>query len=363
MGKVFVAPPSKALWAKSAGVDFGAVEGPMRRVAICCGAGLVLLGCWAGCALQLKLANASVQKPSNVALYFSVEDNNGGPIGGLAAESFKIYEDDQLISPFESKQTILNPEESVVHYTLLLLDLSGSITESGSLPALTAAAGAFAERVTKYHQVGVSGFDGSDKLIPLVPFTSSGGSVAGALGRLENRKSKDPSTNLNGAVVDALKVLQAQMDKSKQSLRFGTMVVFTDGTDRAHRVTSEAMREALDQAPDVSVFVIGLGAEISESHLARIGRSGYVKASDQAAVQNAFNEVATRIENAARKYYLLSYCSPSRAGKHRLKVEAHSQNQSGYLEHEFEADGFTPNCDPQKKPNFPVGKIITQPKR
>jgi len=335
----------------------------MRRVAICCGAVLALLGCWMGCALQLKLVNASVQKPSNVALYFSVEDNKGAPIGGLAAESFKIYEDDQLISPFESKQTILNPEESVVHYTLLLLDLSGSITESGSLPALTAAAGGFAERVTKFHQIGVQGFDGGDKLIPIAPFTSSGGSVSGSVGRLEGRKAKDPSTNLNGAVVEALKVLQAQMDKSKQALRFGTLVVFTDGTDRAHRIEQQAMMDALGQAPDINVFVIGLGVEINESQLAAIGRSGYVKAADQAAVQNAFNEVATRIENAARKYYLLGYCSPSRAGKHRLKVEANSQGQSGHLEHEFEADGFTPNCDPQKRPNFPIGKIVTQPKQ
>jgi hypothetical protein len=317
-----------------------------------------------GCGgLQLKLNNASVQKPSNVALYFSVEDGGGMPVGGLSAESFKIYEDDQLISPFESKQTILNPEESVVHYNLLLLDLSGSITESGSMPALTSAASGFAERVTKFHQVGVWGFDGGVKLIPLVPFSSNGSAVAGGLARLENRKTKDPSTNLNGAVVESLKLLQQQMDRSKLSLRFGTLVVFTDGTDRAHRVTDDAMTEALKAAPDITIFVIGLGAEISEAHLARIGRSGFVKAADQAAVQNAFNEVATRIENAARKYYLLSYCSPSRAGKHRLKVQAIFKGQTGHLEHEFEAEGFGPSCDPQKKPSFPIGKLTPQPKQ
>ena len=68
---------------------------------------LLLLPLTVGCGLfkQLEVDSPghSVQKPSNVALYFSVEDNKGAPIGGLAAESFKIYEDDQLISPFESK--------------------------------------------------------------------------------------------------------------------------------------------------------------------------------------------------------------------------------------------------------------------
>jgi hypothetical protein len=314
----------------------------------------------AGCGgLQLKLANASVQKPSNVALYFSVETNAGDPVGGLKADSFKIYEDDQLISPFESKQTILNPEESVIHYTLLLLDLSGSITESGQLSSLIAAASAFADRVTKYHQVGVVGFDGGEKLIPIVGFTTTGGAVASGLSRLEGRKAKDPSTNLNGAVVEGLKFLDAQMAKATQSLRFGTVVVFTDGTDRAHRLTDDALFEALDQAPDVSLFAIGIGAEISEDHLRRIGRSGFVKAgADQAAVQGAFDEVAARIERAARKYYLLSYCSPSRAGTHGIRVEAMVGKDMGSLEHEFAADGFAPNCDPNKKPSFPIGRAV-----
>jgi hypothetical protein len=318
---------------------------------------LAITGCGG---LQLKLSNASVQRPSNVALYFSVEENNGNPVGGLAAESFKIYEDGQLISVYESKQTILNPEESVVHYTLLLLDLSGSITESGSLPTLIGAAGAFAERVTKFHQVAVYGFDGGEKLIPVVGFTPQAGAVASGLRFIERRKSRDPSTNLNGAVVEAVSVLQQQMERSKQALRFGTLVVFTDGTDRAHRVTDDIMDQALREAPELTVFSIGLGAEIADGQLGRIGRSGFVKATDQASVQKAFDEVATRIENASRKYYLLSYCSPSRAGKHNLMVEANGNGQRGHLDHEFDADGFGPTCDPKRKPNFPIGRIRMQ---
>ena len=36
--------------------------------------------------LRLRLINSSVQKPSNVALYFSVEDSQGGPVAGLVQE-------------------------------------------------------------------------------------------------------------------------------------------------------------------------------------------------------------------------------------------------------------------------------------
>jgi hypothetical protein len=317
--------------------------------------GLALL-CPACAGLRPVLHNASVQKPSNVALYFSVQTRDGVPIPDLTADSFRIYEDDRLISPFESKQTILNPEVSVIHYILLLLDMSGSITESGSLPTLIEAASAFADKITRKHQVAVFGFDGGAKLIPVSKFTTQSKSVHGALGRLAHRKVKDPSTNLNGAVVEAVKVLEDQMGKSRQPLRFGTLVVFTDGTDRAHRVTEEVMYRTLDEA-DVNVFVIGVGGEIDVAQLARLGSTGFVQVAETAAIGTGFDQVAAQIEAAGRKFYLLSYCSPSRAGTHSLKVLVGAEGLSGSLEHGFNADGFGPKCNPGREPKFSVGRI------
>lgn len=327
---------------------------------------LILLSvAWAfsliGCAhLKLELENSSVQKPSNVALYFSVEKNDKTPIAGLAAESFKIYEDGQLISTFESKQTILNPEVAVVHYSILLLDLSGSITESGTLPQLTSAASAYAERLTKYQQMAIYGFDGSPRLQPIVGFTSDVGFIQNGLNWLANKKkSDDPSTNLNGAVVEATKLLEKQISASKQPLRFGTLVIFTDGRDRAHRISEEEVSKTLDQSK-INVFAIGLGPELQEGELSRFARNGLVRAQANSNLSAAFEEVATRIEANSRKFYLLSYCSPSRAGTHKLRIEAAAQGQTGYLEHDFNADGFGPNCDPNKRPQFKIGKINLQ---
>jgi VWFA-related protein len=324
---------------------------------------LGLLAMAVGCAsLNLQLHNSSVQKPSNVALYFSVETGDGRPVGGLEATSFRIYEDDQLISPFESKQTILNPETEVVHYTLLLLDLSGSITESGSMHALMSAASTFAEKVTRQQKMAVYGFDGSAELIPAVNFTNSSAAVSSGLARLSSRRSRDPSTNLNGSVVEAVKVLEKALSSSKQPLRFATLIVFTDGTDRAHRVSEEEMHQVLDEA-NINVFSIGLGAEISEQQLATLGRNGFVKADEQANIGTAFDEIAARIENASRKFYLLSYCSPSRAGQHTLRVEVTAENQTGSLMQEFDATGFGPNCDPNRRPAFRIGRIMLTRRR
>ena len=85
-----------------------------------------------GCALKLTRIQTADDKPANVAVYFKVETTQGDPVGGMTAEQFEIYEDDQRVSALESQQTILNPEVAASHYTLLLIDMSGSVVDSES---------------------------------------------------------------------------------------------------------------------------------------------------------------------------------------------------------------------------------------
>ena len=61
-----------------------------------------------------------------------------------------------------------------------------------------------------------------------------------------NRRPRDPSTNLNGGVIEGVRTLSQQMDRAPVPLHFGTLVVFTDGTDRAHRASAEDVEHALD---------------------------------------------------------------------------------------------------------------------
>src|SRR5262249_8585355 len=110
---------------------------------------LAIVALLAACAgsLQLKMIDASVQRPSNVAVYFTADTSEGEPVPGLTADKFKIYEDGAPISVLESKQTILNPEVSASHYTVLLIDMSGSVSQSGDVPVIVDAAKAFSQRV------------------------------------------------------------------------------------------------------------------------------------------------------------------------------------------------------------------------
>ena len=250
----------------------------------------------------------------------------------------------------ESKQTILNPEVAVVHYTLLLIDMSGSVVDSGEMPALIQAASTFGDRVGPYQKVAVYTFDGSPHVTQIVGF---GGNVRGGVGSLAGRKPRDPSTNLNGAVIEGIKVLQQQIDHAPVPLRFGTLVVFTDGTDRAHRASTEDVAQSVDNA-GFDIYVIGAGQEVDSKQLSRIGRSGTFASQNKADIQKGFDEIATRIESASKRYYLLSYCSPSRAGEHEVQIEAVAQGTAGRLSYRFNATGFGPNCDPNQRPTFDV---------
>jgi hypothetical protein len=315
-----------------------------------------------GCAgLQLTAVKATNQKPSNVAIYFKVETHSGDPVGGLTAERFQIYEDGSLVSQYESKQTILNPEVAAASYTLLLVDMSGSVSESGTGETLVQAVGTFTERVEKQQKVGIYAFDGSPDLYPIVPFTDQQGSAKAGVQQLATFKPKDPSTNLNGAVVKALDELDSALGKATQPIKFGTLVVFTDGTDRANRVAADVMKQHIRDKP-FDVFAIGLGAEIKEPQLREIGQSGTAMAADKNAVIKAFDDVGAKVEAKTKSFYLLSYCSPARAGRHRVRIQAVYEDpqgkstRTGNLESDFDATGFAPGCDPNTPPSFDVTK-------
>jgi len=316
----------------------------------------LLVGCGG---LNVRLINSAQKKPNNVWVFFTVDAGKDQPVGGLVAEDFKIYEDDEVVSQFESKQTIQNPEVAAVMYTMLLVDVSGSITESGQADALVDAAKAFSEKVGKTQKVGVYAFDGEEKIHSVVPFTEAQGSVEGGLEGLRKYKPKDPSTNLHGAVVAGLVTLKKELDKDKRPLKFGTLVVFSDGTDRAARVTRDEMSKEMDKEEyeNYEIFAIGVGAEIGKAKLDEIGRNGTELATDDAKVKEAFDKMAARLEAHMKRFYLLSYCTPARKGEHEVRIEANSKKEpqgSGSLEYKFNADGFgpPPECDPKAPPSF-----------
>ncbi|MCC7535464.1 MAG: VWA domain-containing protein [Deltaproteobacteria bacterium] len=325
----------------------------MRRLALLAALAISSTACGGG--LQLALIRGAHQRPSNVAVFFSVDDGEGNPVPGLQAQDFRIYEDGELVSVHESRQTIVAQEVAAEHLTLLLVDMSASVTESDQAALVDSAVSQFTTSLGAQQRIGIYAFDGAAELHPVSPFARPGQQPRGA-GRLTGFRSRDPSTNLHGAIVLALEELRAAMDASRAQLRFGSLVVFTDGTDRAARVSWGDMISAVDGS-EVDVFAIGLGSEMDESMLEDIGRSGYVRATDAAALAQAFQSIGERITGYMQRYYLLSYCSPARAGTHEVTIEAIRGEENGFLSYTFEADGFGPTCDPNRPPPFDTSRV------
>jgi hypothetical protein len=315
----------------------------------------------------LTLINSEQRKPNNVWVFFTAQKGEE-PVAGRSAEDFRIYEDDGLVSRYESKQVIQNPEVAAVMYTLLLLDVSGSITESGQIEPLVDAAQLFSERVGKTQKVAVYAFDGAQQLHPIVPFTQAEQAVRGGLEGLRRYKPRDPSTNLHGAVVQGLERLKKDLDRDPRPLKFGTLVVFSDGADRAARVSRDEMRAAIDDPAyeHYELFAIGIGEpeELEQAKLSDIGRDGTEQGADRAKVKDAFDRIAGKIESHAKRFYLLSYCTPARGGEHVVRIELDGgELGSGSLEYSFQAADFgpPPDCNPERAPTFSLKNVAAPP--
>ncbi|MBX5481726.1 MAG: hypothetical protein IRZ16_07780 [Myxococcaceae bacterium] len=309
-----------------------------------------------------------------MSLFFSVDTCSGDPVPGLTADRFKVYEDDVAVSAFESQQRIVPRGRNMRLYSLLLLDLSGSVLRSGDYPKLRKAADVFLDRVfaedPEMQRVAIFAFDGQKQLTPVVGFTGDRAALTAGLDSLEVHECDtnaqcvgfadrrtcagwrcvDDSTNLYGAVTEGVATLDAALQAEPDiALKQGALVLFTDGTDQAARVSREDAEAAVAHTAS-SVFSVGLGGEIDRTVLSVLGRDGFFSATSADGLSEAFSQVAARLTAQARRYYVLEYCSPRRGGHHTLRVEAAwpldpAGELRGSLSTDFDATGFESGCD------------------
>lgn len=298
-----------------------------------------------GCGLAVELLEARTQPPAEVHLSLRVAQRDGTPVPGLEPDDFTLFEDGESLSGFESQLAILNPEEAFQIDHFLLLDMSGSVVESGDLPALIEAASAFALSVADTGDVAVAVFDGREDPQLIVDFTRDDGVLAQTFDALSDYEVVDTSTNLYGAVRAGLDLLDS---RSAGSVLFaGSLTLFTDGTHRAGTggayPTLAEVRRRVSQS-DHAVFSIGLGGEIDEGVLTDLGKDGFAWADEIDSLDTAFDDTAEGVAAVANSYYAILYCSPARTGEHRLRLEIEHEGQVGHVEYSFDASSFEGGC-------------------
>ena len=305
--------------------------------------------------LRITLIEDNARPPANVSVLFKVDTNDSRPVADLAPNDFDIFENRQLISPFEADLTILPKTGQFQYSIILLLDLSGSILASESLDPLKEAARRFVEALVapsgdaRYGEIelGIWWFDGRSEIDSLIAFEITPETLVDAVDDITDGLTVDNSTNLYGAVVQGLELAGQRVTQLRRQevVAAGSVVIFTDGTDQANRVSrSDALRAVGRVGHDLSVYTIGLGGEIDEETLRAIGADGFASATNLDELVPKFQEIADLVRDEAGSYYLLEYCSPKRDGDNELGIRVSEDDDMGVLTTRFSASGFTSGC-------------------
>lgn len=292
-----------------------------------------------------RVLAGNARAPGLINLLFQVSTGDGAPLPGLAPEQFLLSEQAQtLASAFESNWEFIPRPRCFSLATVLILDMSGSIQGSGSLPQLQEAATAFVGSIVESNEVAIYTFDGRAAPELLVDFTTDLETLRAGIDELTNYEVADASTDLHNAILAGLTVLDRQLQSQESgAILEASLAVFTDGQDRAGRV-SFADANAVVQSSPHEVVTIGLGPETNPTTLQQFGRSGSFFADDVNSLNTAFLDAGTAIQNVSRSYYSLAFCSARRSGDNTLFVWL--DGFEGALSFEFNADDFGGLCSP-----------------
>ncbi len=325
-------------------------------------------GCQLFGGLDVRSVADSANPPGQVAIYASVVDGEQ-PVPQLQAENFAVYEDGKQLNRATVGLQLLDRDAVSLHHTLILVDLSGSIEEPGRLNVLTEQLATFVERIRAVEDVSVYGFDGGAALYPFGKFSKNKGAdtlaqVKASLSALSQHRQRDPSSNLNGAVLAGVAQLDYHLRQTPKRIRLGTLVVVAQGDDLAGRTTEERLREVLKQTPHHR-FALVVAPDGDDALAEKLGENGHVLATSIDNLDAALGQLATLVEQDYGQYYLVSYCSPARAGKRTLLLEVSRPDSGGSadtasMELPFDATGFSSQCDSSRVPRFPVSSNKSQ---
>ncbi|MGH7495649.1 MAG: vWA domain-containing protein [bacterium] len=296
-----------------------------------------------------------LEPPAKVVTMFTVKDDSGKPVTGLTCADFQLYEDGEPISPSESDFSVQEKPANFTLYTLLLLDVSGSVVPV-HLGLLKDAAEQFVLDILQEATTRTSKFDfalyvfaGEPRIIPLIEFGHDSTHILSTIRNLHNLSITDRSTDLHGAVRDGVRLLNGSIRMSQvPKVAEGALALFTDGTDRADRFPFDSARVAIENNKDrISSYVLGVGSEINRTRLSILGHSGFVFADTLTPpiLREAFRKLAGEIKKEVEGRYLLQYCSPKRRGNHTLQVKVlRGSGQYSYFTVSYSADRFTGGC-------------------
>jgi hypothetical protein len=329
---------------------------------LACASALLASGCHVFGGVKLTEISTATGKPSNVATVVSVTQK-GQPVADLGAAAFRLSENGQELDHGAVDLRLLEPSSVAAFHTVLLIDL-GHGTSDEKKRQLSRAAAGFVRRVRQKQTVTVLAFDGSPRVRLVGDFTvEATGSGPEQLENVMMMVPADPSRNLNGAVISALDTLDGRLEHSTRPVRVGTLVVFSRGPDVAGRVANSEFDDRVSHSEHQFVYVNVAGDKIDD-RVAALTSRGKVEAQATDTLPIAFEDAAILANKLSTQYYLLSYCSPARAGERNLRVEVQVNTDDGKTESDafetrFDSSGFLPACNSANPPRFSISQRST----
>ncbi|HAZ11389.1 MAG: hypothetical protein A2X86_20080 [Bdellovibrionales bacterium GWA2_49_15] len=338
--------------------------------------------------LNVRVIDVQKGQPANLALTVQVLDscNHNEPVDDLKMSKYtgsriadrklltqvqahlsrREFHSIQRLVDLESKNSTLATPKKFELAALLLLDLSGSVyKDKTKLEHLKKSAIAFVEsiflesKVSSHFKLAIYTFDGRAELHPLFNATSSNSNQAAevieSLSCPGRDHCQDESTNLNGALSAAVSAIAGMSDVNDgNTIVARNIVVFTDGIDRAGRMSSADALGRINEfrAPQNSyIHAVGLGKEIDKQFLIRLAGKYFVHARDWKSVRNDFQDVAKKITKMANSFYTVQYCAPKRSEEINFETLFIIKNNAfffydfGRAKFNYSSKGFEGGCN------------------
>jgi len=307
---------------------------------------LGLLGCASGVVLEPVSVRAA--PPGRVVALVSVSDRGAAP-DDLGPDDFQVREEDVALDSSQIGLQVRPFGELPGHEAVVLVDGSHVFTDDERAP-LGAALSQLVDRLRFHQSVTLLAFDGSPELRFIARYPQS--QVAPPLGkdpgveRLLSYRPRDDSSSLYSAIVSGRKALDARLGKPNAAGPLGSLVIVARGPDLAGRADEAAARQALAGQRS---FLLKVGKWSLDTSLDWVGDDGTRAAASLGTLGTPVDELARLVDEVFLRRYLVSYCSPARAGKRTLELVVTLRDESGNprkarAEAELDATGFNASC-------------------
>jgi hypothetical protein len=294
---------------------------------------------------------------AGVRVVFSVETCDGDPVPDLLEQGSMEIINDETGKPFGSEGDAapsVGEAKDFSFYTIVVLDLSYSVVNNGSLEAELNGAISLVEQLVEQpqddrqkHNVALYVFGSTSQSELLQGFTKNHALLYQHLEALKSDPGKG-STNLYGAYKTALDLIELQgLDEEKVQR---SVILMTDGTHEtgdADELEAESLVKLSEST--ANVYTIGLAGDYDEEKLQVLASApeNFLLASEASELVAAFQSIAAAVAAWAKSNYVLGVCSPLEGPDRSLTLTATYGLMTGSVTAEYDATGFDlTGCDP-----------------